>query len=126
MIIRAGSSTTSSDVQRMYESQSLWDEYMAQSCANFLEKDTKKKTLIVMAGIAHVKGRVSIPDRLQKRLKGSENAAQRPFVIVPESTNWDDQGLPIVDRLLSKEDCDWQVFTENIINDSSRPVRNNS
>ena len=97
----------------MYESQTLWDEYMAESCANFLEKNGDCKTLIVMAGVGHVKGRVGLPDRIQKRLPAGST---RPFVIVPESVDWDEQGLPVVTKLSSTDDCDWQVFTEYTIN----------
>ena len=90
---------------RMYQVQTLWDEYMAESAANHIEKNPDD-LLVVIAGVGHVAGRVGIPDRISKRVKVD------PFVIVPLSVDWiDSNGLPDVQIPLSTDDCDWAWYT---------------
>lgn len=99
-------------VNRMYEVQTLWDEYMSESAANYINK-FPESVLVVIAGTGHVQGRVSIPNRIQKRISTS---ASNPFVIVPQQVMWSkENGLPIVDSPLSPDDCDWAWYTEREI-----------
>jgi uncharacterized iron-regulated protein len=90
----------------MYEVQTLWDEYMAESVAMYAEKHSDD-LLVVIAGVGHVAGRVGIPDRISRRVKSD------PFVIVPQQVDWiASSGLPDVTLPLSIEDCDWAWYTE--------------
>jgi uncharacterized iron-regulated protein len=94
-------------LERMYETQTLWDEYMAESAANYIKQQTQNnKYLVVIAGVGHVLGRVGIPDRIQKRTQ------KKSFVIVPQQVSWDSAGLPDVDLPLTSDDCDWCWYTE--------------
>ncbi len=51
-----------------YQAQILWDETMAMSAAQYLEKNPQQ-TLVVLAGTGHIAHRHGIPNRL-KRLTG--------------------------------------------------------
>jgi len=96
----------------MYETQTLWDEYMSESAANYL-KSFPESTLVLIAGRGHIKGRVAIPDRIRKRL--GRDAAE-PFVIVPEEVDWSpDNGLPAVVAPPEAKDCDWAWYTQKEI-----------
>ena len=94
-------------LEHMYEAQTLWDEYMAESAANFLAtRDGKKTTLLVVAGLGHVLGRTGIPDRIRKR------TGQEPFVILPQQVQFSDiTGLPDVITPMTSEDADWVWYT---------------
>ena len=82
---------------------------MAESASIFL-KQYPSAALVVIAGLGHVIGRKSIPDRIQKRTK------DLPFVIVPLQVEWSSQnGLPLVATPLTIEDCDWAWYTEREI-----------
>lgn len=90
-----------SQLERLYETQTLWDEYMSESAALYLEK-FPASTLVIIAGLGHVQGRVAIPDRLSKRIRS------RPFVIIPQSVQWNRMnGLPIVSEPLPPTEGDW-------------------
>ena len=91
--------------QKLYESQTLWDEYMAESASNFIQSNPYV-TLLVIAGSGHINGRVGIPDRIEKRI------GQAPFVIVPTETEWSIEGLPEVRVPPFQTQCDWCWFTE--------------
>lgn len=53
--------------ERFMQVQLLWDEYMAESAANYLRKNPSRK-LVVLAGSGHVRGGSGIPERLRSRL----------------------------------------------------------
>jgi uncharacterized iron-regulated protein len=97
-------------MQRMYEAQCLWDDYMADSVVKLFESvpsGTAKPLFVLIAGVGHVMGRVGIPDRVAKRLH------QAPFVIVPQEVSWSlETGLPDVDSPLGIGECDWAWYTE--------------
>jgi len=95
-------------MQHMYEAQTLWDEYMAESAANFLStRNGKKTTLLVIAGLGHVLGRTGIPDRIRKR------TGQDPFVILPQQVQFSEiTGLPNVITPMSSSDADWIWYTQ--------------
>ena len=102
-----GHGTMSSDAfNRMYEVQTLWDEYMAESAAMYSDNNPDD-LLVVIAGVGHVAGRVGIPDRISRRVK------EEPFVIVPQSVDWiASSGLPDVALPPTSDDCDWALYTE--------------
>ena len=102
-----GHGSMSSDAfTRMYEVQTLWDEYMAESAAMYSDSNPDD-LLVVIAGVGHVAGRVGIPDRISRRVK------EEPFVIVPQSVDWiASSGLPDVVIPLTSDDCDWAWYTE--------------
>lgn len=74
-------SLPSEKVDKMYQVQTLWEEYMAETAADFVNRNPEA-LLCVIAGVGHVKGRVGIPDRIRKR------TSSEPFVIVPEQVEW--------------------------------------
>jgi uncharacterized iron-regulated protein len=96
-------------MERLYEAQCLWDEYMADSAAQYITR-YPAKTLVVIAGSGHVVGRAGIPNRIKRRLKGAD-----PFVIVPQQVDWLPTGLPDVEIPLGRQDCDWAWYTEKEI-----------
>lgn len=93
------------NMQRMYEAQTLWDEYMAESASSFVQKNPGQ-VLLVIAGIGHVQGRVGIPDRIAKR------TGRAPFVVLPQQVDWTEGGLPNIREPLGIEAADWIWYTE--------------
>lgn len=67
-------------LDKMYDSQTLWDEYMAETAWNYLEKNGGR--LVVLAGINHV-WRDSIPDRLEARAARSGGPPLHAVSLVP-------------------------------------------
>ena len=93
-------------IERMYQVQCLWDDYMSESAAQYIEKHPKS-VVCVIAGLGHIMGRSGIPDRIARRTKAT------PFVIVPQQVGWSsDTGLPDIDTPLGKDACDWCWYTE--------------
>lgn len=95
-------------LERMYQAQVLWDEYMSETASNYIQEN-KDKYLIVIAGLGHVLGRVGIPDRIEKR------SNLQSFVIVPQQVQWSTEGLPLVTKPLTHKDCDWAWYTEETV-----------
>jgi uncharacterized iron-regulated protein len=61
-------SIASKSFDRFYTAQLLWDETMAESTANFINKNPNYQT-IVLAGSSHIIYGYGIPDRVLRRLK---------------------------------------------------------
>ena len=98
-------------LQRLYDTQCLWDEYMAESATNYLNINPQS-TLVVIAGSGHVIGRHGLPNRIMKRLR----SGTAPFVIVSEEVDWlSETGLPDIDVPLKPRDCDWAWYTQKEI-----------
>eukprot|EP01035_Chromulina_nebulosa_P022434 gene22434-29050_t len=95
-------------IEHLYESQTLWDEYMSESVSDFI-KSNRAVTLLVIAGSGHINGRVGIPDRVYSRTQ------EVPFVITPYEIDWSVDGLPVIDSPPGTSDCDWVWFTEKEI-----------
>ena len=103
--------TKSDSLQRMYEAQTLWDEYMAESSAFYI-KSNPSHLLLVIAGVGHVLGRSGIPDRIQKR----SHSKNPPFVILPQQVGWQEaSGLPDITVPLTIAECDWAWYTEGAL-----------
>ena len=99
-------------LQNMYEVQTLWDEYMAESASNYFKKSPPGSMLCVIAGLNHVAGRNGIPNRISRRVRPNPE----PFVIVPKQVSWSDEsGLPDIRSPPSVKECDWAWFTEREI-----------
>lgn len=93
-------------LDRMYQAQCLWDEYMAESVSRQVAQ-ARDSLFVVIAGVGHVIGRVGIPDRIAQRCRES------PFVIVPQEVAWSrESGLPDVEKPLSLAECDWAWYTQ--------------
>lgn len=90
---------------RMYQAQTLWEEYMAESAANYLNKVGGK--LVLLAGSRHIEARDGIPDRAHRRLRGA-----KPFTVVPLSVDWTAEGLPNIDHPPGESFADWIYFTQ--------------
>eukprot|EP00595_Chromulina_sp_UTEXLB2642_P001088 CAMPEP_0196767274 /NCGR_PEP_ID=MMETSP1095-20130614/38301_1 /TAXON_ID=96789 ORGANISM="Chromulina nebulosa, Strain UTEXLB2642" /NCGR_SAMPLE_ID=MMETSP1095 /ASSEMBLY_ACC=CAM_ASM_000446 /LENGTH=102 /DNA_ID=CAMNT_0042134427 /DNA_START=449 /DNA_END=754 /DNA_ORIENTATION=+ len=87
-------------IEHLYESQTLWDEYMSESISEFI-KSNPAVTVLVIAGSGHINGRVGIPDRVHSRTR------EVPFVITPYEIDWNVDGLPDIDSPPGTGDCDW-------------------
>lgn len=98
-------SINSLKLQHLYESQTLWDEYMSESASNYLSTNPENK-LFVIAGLGHVI-RSGIPERIYKR------NGEVSFVVVPYSVAWNRDGLPQVVRPPLSTDCDWAWYVDN-------------
>lgn len=57
--------------ERSYQVMAIWDDYMAQSAANF-KADRKIKRMVILAGGGHVEGGFGIPDRAAKYANASK------------------------------------------------------
>ena len=78
----------------LYESQTTWDETMAESLATALQEAGPAARAMVIAGSFHVQQRDGIPDRVQRRLGG-----EPPLVIVLRTAGEDFDGDPPDDVL---------------------------
>ncbi|CAN0444377.1 unnamed protein product, partial [Discosporangium mesarthrocarpum] len=99
--------TDDATFQRMYESQTLWDEYMADTASRFLKKNGGR--MVMLAGSKHIESRDGIPDRVQRRL------GLRPFTVVPLSVSWTREGLPDIDQPPGNSFADWVYYTQKEI-----------
>ncbi|KAG5178974.1 hypothetical protein JKP88DRAFT_350109 [Tribonema minus] len=90
---------------RMYQAQTLWDEYMSESAANYLS--SRGGRMVLLAGSRHIESRDGIPDRVHRRLGGAE-----PFTVVPLSVDWTQDGLPDIDHPPGPSFADWVYFTQ--------------
>ena len=87
-------------MQRLYEVQTLWEEYMADSCADHIQE--RGGTLVVCAGSAHIEHRDGLPDRVGARLSahnsGAASSSSMQTALVPSSVRRRRQaeiGLPV-------------------------------
>lgn len=87
-------------LQRMYESQVLWDEYMSESAALWLERNPRGH-LCIFAGNGHVEGRVGIPDRLTRR------SGRPTFTVVPYTVPFQSDGWPDIPHPGNRDVGDW-------------------
>ncbi len=70
-------------LEKLYEAQTLWDEYMAESASNYLQAKAGNR-MIVLAGTNHIQNRYGVPDRITRRLGG-----QSVFTVIPMSVEFD-------------------------------------
>ncbi|KAK4533290.1 hypothetical protein CCYA_CCYA16G4172 [Cyanidiococcus yangmingshanensis] len=89
-----------SALQRMYESQVLWDEYMSESAALWLQRNPNGY-LCVFAGNGHVEGRVGLPDRLTRR------SGRPTFTVVPYTVPFQQDGWPDIPHPGNRDAGDW-------------------
>ncbi len=59
---------TSEQKERSYQVMAVWDDFMAQSAANFKAKHQLKR-MIILAGSGHIDGGFGIPDRVARYVK---------------------------------------------------------
>lgn len=78
-------------LDRYYEAQVLWEEWMSQSVAMSL-KDRPDTRMVALIGSGHVEGRYGFPDRIERR------CAERPYTVVPRPVAWtSDEGHAMPD-----------------------------
>lgn len=81
-------------LNRYYQVQVLWEEWMSQSAAYILQSHPGFR-VIALVGSGHVERRFGFPDRLEKRIH------ERPYTIIPvpflEDSGEDDLGLSVED-----------------------------
>lgn len=81
-------------LNRYYQVQVLWEEWMSQSAAYILQSHPDFR-VIALVGSGHVERRFGFPDRLEKRIH------ERPYTIIPvpffEDSQEDDLGLSVED-----------------------------
>ena len=112
-----GAALEGARLDRYYEAEVFWEEYMAETAARFVDANPRHR-LLVLAGASHVEGRDGIPDRIAKRLAtpdaaGAARADERaPFVVLPESVEWSPDGLPDVEQPLGRDTADWIWYTQ--------------
>ena len=112
-----GAALEGARLDRYYEAEVFWEEYMAETAARFVDANPRHR-LLVLAGASHVEGRDGIPDRISKRLAtpdaaGAARADERaPFVVLPESVEWSPDGLPDVEQPLGRDTADWIWYTQ--------------
>ncbi|CAN8062592.1 unnamed protein product [Agarophyton chilense] len=81
-------------LDRFYEIQVLWEEWMSQSVAQSLKSNPESR-IVALIGSGHVEGRYGFPDRIEKR------CSERPYTIVPRPVAWerdDGYSLPQIDE----------------------------
>ena len=96
-------------LERLYEAQTLWDEYMAESAVQVLEANAGSR-MIVLAGTNHIQNRYGVPDRITRRLGG-----EPVFTILPVSVEFDAlTSLPKIGdgESFSPKVGDWMYFIE--------------
>lgn len=85
-------------VERYYQAQVLWEEWMSQSVAMSLSQRPGTR-MVALIGSGHVEGRYGLPDRIERRCN------QRPYTIVPRPVSWvSDNGLSMPDILRPETD----------------------
>mmetsp|Transcript_24331 Transcript_24331/g.39990 ORF Transcript_24331/g.39990 Transcript_24331/m.39990 type:complete len:233 (+) Transcript_24331:13-711(+) len=97
---------------KYYQAKTLWDEYMSESVARYIETSASFKEggrFVVLAGNGHIEGRTSIPDRIQRR------TGTVPFVVVPQSVAFEDAWPVLQGPLPDKTVADWVWFTRRPI-----------
>jgi len=100
-------------LQHMYEAQTLWDEYMAESASKHLSKTkTQGGRMIILAGTNHIEARDGIPDRITRRID------EPSFTMIPQDVEWTEVGLPAIDKPLDREYGDWIFYTQKQIEDA--------
>ena len=100
-------------LRRSYEAMTLWDEYMAESVAQYMAKHRGR--MVVLAGTSHVRGRVGVPDRYSRR------SGRRTFSIVPYAVPWAANGLPAIDAPLGPSEAEWILYTQGEIDPGAAP-----
>lgn len=109
---------------RMYEAQTLWDEYMAESIARHMTSPPRAafasklahpepalseapERMVVLAGTTHVQGHVGIPDRVTRRTR------QPTFSMVPILVpSWTPLGEPVIREALGAAEAEWLLYTQ--------------
>jgi len=107
-------------LDRLYEAQTLWDEYMAESVAQVYEdyykesqnqknKSPKKRLkLVALAGSAHIQNRDGVPERITKRI------GKDVFTVVPVTVKFEKEtGLPSVQKPEDQSFADWVWYTQS-------------
>lgn len=92
-------------LERYYQSECLWDEYMADSLAIYKSQHPSHKVLAIV-GSGHVRYRRGIPNRVAKRTQIN------PYVIIGEQVEFDaSSGLPEINRLPAHDEADLIWYT---------------
>ncbi len=74
--------TNLKDFNQFFQAQTLWDETMADSAANFLADNPASK-LVIFAGNGHVRHKYGIPQRLYRRVK-------EPYTVIVQDEEIED------------------------------------
>ena len=98
----------------------LWDEFMASSIAGYVSEQPRvgaglngtaskgTERMVVMVGSMHVRGRVGIPERYEKRVAGNVPT----FTALPLSVPWSTVGnRPAITKPLPASEADWVLYT---------------
>ena len=93
----------------------LWDDFMASSIAGYVSAAPRPgagpfgrpsvgtERMVVLVGSSHVRGRVGIPERFEKR------ANLPTFTMVP--ARWNQLGKPRGPALVPPSEADWVLYT---------------
>ena len=77
-----GKETNLRNFNQFFQAQTLWDETMADSAANFLADNPASK-LVILAGNGHVRHKYGIPQRLYRRVK-------EPYTVIVQDEEIED------------------------------------
>ena len=77
--------------RRLYQAQTLFDEYMAESASEVLSSDPNTRILTI-SGSFHVEARNGIPERVTRR------TSEPAYVVVSRSVAWDTLNMPKIDH----------------------------
>jgi uncharacterized iron-regulated protein len=101
----------------MYEAQTLWDEYMAESIAQTLSSSSgpaaeprasagPSSRMVVLVGSGHIRGHVGLPDRVTRRTGAGT------FSMVPVPVEWTVYGQPAIERPPDASEAEWLLYTQ--------------
>jgi uncharacterized iron-regulated protein len=105
-------------LQRMYEAQTLWDEYMAESIAKHMGSgrqsaaaqqaptESTPSRMVVLVGSGHIRGHVGLPDRVTRR------TGMATFSMVPFSVEWTAERQPSIERPFDSSEAEWLLYTQ--------------
>lgn len=108
------------ELRRWYEAELLWDEYVAESIANYMkamhEAGHGDGRLVVLAATSRVQARDGVPDRVSRRIGAPT------FTMLPLAVPWSANGLPAIRRPLGPAEADWLLYTQTEISRAPRRV----
>jgi uncharacterized iron-regulated protein len=98
---QSGGHGNSPNIERFFLAQVLWDETMAETIAQFQQKNPKHQ-IVVLAGMGHIVYGYGIPSRVERRLK-NRNFTQRSLLLSPPADIPVNKQKPIADLILESE-----------------------
>jgi uncharacterized iron-regulated protein len=102
---QSGGHGNSSSAERFFLAQVLWDETMAETIAQFQQRNPKHQ-IVVLAGLGHIIYGYGIPSRVERRLQNrsqNQKLTQRSVLLSVPSDIPINKQKPIADLILESE-----------------------